>query len=87
MDAQSFAHATPPRSEFDAAGDDICVPTPTPSGARLEYNGRGAPGFGVFGRIEEYAVRDYIARQFQALIDEIERSGKASDQGHAKGAD
>jgi hypothetical protein len=49
--------------------------TPVPSGTRLDYLGRVAPGFELFGRIEQSAVEHNIARQFQALADEIERQG------------
>jgi hypothetical protein len=51
------------------------VLTPAPPGVRLDYTGRVAPGFELFGVIEEAAVRQNVARQFQALADEIERSG------------
>jgi len=46
---------------------------PEPSGVRLDYVGRVAPGFELFGPIEEAVVRQNVARQFQALADEIER--------------
>lgn len=49
--------------------------TPVPSGTRLDYTGHLAPGFGLFGPIEQSAVEHNIARQFQALADEIERQG------------
>jgi carbon monoxide dehydrogenase subunit G len=49
--------------------------TPVPSGTRLDYVGHVAPGFELFGRIEQAAVEQNIARQFQALADEIERQG------------
>ena len=61
------------------------VLTPTSSGARLDYTGRVAPGFELFGQIEEYAVRQNIARQFQALADEIERSAAAAGRPRATG--
>lgn len=44
-------------------------------GVRLDYVGRIAPGFELFGYLEQVAVRDNIVRQFQALVDEIERQG------------
>lgn len=47
--------------------------TPAPAGVHLDYTGDVASGFERFGRIEQYAVRQNIARQFQALADEIER--------------
>lgn len=49
--------------------------TPTPSGVRMDYAGRVTPGFALAGRIEMAAVKQNIARQFQALADEIERQG------------
>ena len=51
------------------------------SGIRLDYVGRVEPGFALFGRIEQMAVEQNVARQFQALADEIERRS-ASVQGH-----
>jgi hypothetical protein len=51
--------------------------TPTPSGIRLDYTGRIAPGFEIFGRIEQDTVKQNIARQFQALADEIEKQSAA----------
>lgn len=47
--------------------------TPAATGIRLEYTGRAAPGYALFGRIEQAAIEHNIARQFQALADEIER--------------
>lgn len=49
--------------------------TPGNAGTRLEYSGHVEPGFAIFGRIEQAAVERNIARQFQALADEIERQG------------
>lgn len=43
------------------------------NGVRLDYAGRVATGFELFGPIERYAVERNIARQFQALADAIER--------------
>jgi ribosome-associated toxin RatA of RatAB toxin-antitoxin module len=51
--------------------------TPAASGVRLDYAGRIAPGFELFGRIEQTAVEQNIARQFRALADEIERRSAA----------
>jgi hypothetical protein len=51
--------------------------TPAASGVRLDYTGHVTPGFALFGYFEEMAVRSNIARQFQALADEIERSSAA----------
>jgi ribosome-associated toxin RatA of RatAB toxin-antitoxin module len=43
------------------------------SGVRLDYVGRVATGFELFGPIEQFAVERNIARQFQALADAIEQ--------------
>lgn len=45
------------------------------TGVRLDYVGRIATGLGFFGSIELHAVELNVARQFQALADEIERQG------------
>ncbi len=49
------------------------VLTPAASGIRLEYAGRAASGYPLLGRIEQVAIEHTVARQFQALADEIER--------------
>jgi ribosome-associated toxin RatA of RatAB toxin-antitoxin module len=49
--------------------------TPAASGMRLDYVGRAAPGYALFGRIEQAVIEHNVARQFQALADEIERQG------------
>ena len=49
--------------------------TPVNSGTRLDYSGHVEPGFALFGKIEQNAVERNVARQFQALADEIERQG------------
>ena len=54
------------------------VLTPVVSGVRLDYAGRIAPGFELFGRIEQAAVEQNIGRQFRALADEIERRSVAT---------
>lgn len=51
------------------------VLTPAGAGTRLDYRGQIAPGFDFFARIEQAVVEHNIARQFQALADEIERQG------------
>jgi carbon monoxide dehydrogenase subunit G len=61
------------------------VLTPVPSGTRLDYLGHVAPGFEFFGRIEQAAVEHNIARQFQALADEIERQGALARAHRADG--
>jgi hypothetical protein len=51
------------------------VLTPLSTGTRLDYVGQVAPGFAIFGRIELAAVEQNMARQFQALVDEIDQQG------------
>ena len=46
---------------------------PAPGGVRLEYEGRLAPRSAWFGPIEQYALRQAIASEFQALADRIEQ--------------
>ena len=53
--------------------DSSYVLTPIAGGVRLAYAGRLAPRRAVLGRIEQYAARQSIVRDFQALADEIER--------------
>jgi hypothetical protein len=36
-----------------------------------------APGFALFGRIEQSAVEQNVARQFKALAEEIDRQSAA----------
>jgi ribosome-associated toxin RatA of RatAB toxin-antitoxin module len=52
--------------------------SPAGRGVRLDYSGRIAPGFRLLAPIERIAVQSNIARQFQALADEIERRGAAA---------
>lgn len=52
--------------------------TPEAAGTRLDYTGHVSPGFDVFGPLEQTAIEGTIARQFQALADEIERQGAAA---------
>ena len=52
--------------------------TTTTGGVRLDYVGHISPGWEIFGQVEQAVVRENIARQFQALADEIERAGGAS---------
>jgi len=57
------------------------VLTPTGNGVRLEYFGKLNSGFALFDSVERLAVKQNIARRFQALADEIERrpvAGSAS---------
>lgn len=58
------------------------VLTPAAPGVRLDYAGQVEPGFELLGPIEQLAVRHNIARQFQALAEEIERRSAAA-MGHA----
>lgn len=51
------------------------VLSPLASGVALAYTGRVAPGYPLFGPLEEFAVRQNVTRQFRALVNEIERSG------------
>jgi ribosome-associated toxin RatA of RatAB toxin-antitoxin module len=49
------------------------VLTPEGKQVRLEYFGKLDSGFVLFGPVEGLAVKQNIARRFQALADEIER--------------
>lgn len=60
--------------------------TPVASGTRLDYLGRIAPGFDLLGRFEQTVVEHNIARQFQALADEIERQGAPAHAQTPEGA-
>ncbi|MFO1323521.1 MAG: SRPBCC family protein [Burkholderiales bacterium] len=51
--------------------------TPVASGVRLDYAGQIVPGFELVGRVEQMVVERNAARQFQALVDEIERRSAA----------
>lgn len=42
-------------------------------GIQLQYAGRIRPGFPLFGGLVQSAIEDNVARQFRALVDEIER--------------
>ena len=53
------------------------VLTPVGNGVRLEYTGKLDPGFALFGAVERLAVKQNVARRFQALADEIERRSAA----------
>lgn len=46
---------------------------PDAAGTRLDYVGHATPGFRLLGPFERAAVERNVARQFQALADEIER--------------
>jgi hypothetical protein len=52
--------------------------TPTGPAIRLDYVGHVVAGFELFGHIEQSAVEHNVARQFQALADEIERQSAAA---------
>ena len=47
--------------------------TPVATGVRLDYRGRVEPGFELLAPLEQLATERNLARQFQALADEIER--------------
>ena len=51
---------------------------PDSSGFRLGYVGHITPGFPLFGVLEKPLVEQNVARQFQALVDEIERQSAAA---------
>ena len=51
--------------------------SPTPAGVRLDYEGRLAPRSAWLGRIEQYALRQAIVADFQALADRIEHEAAA----------
>lgn len=51
--------------------------TPTPAGVRLDYSGHVGGGLGTRD-FEEWLIRRTVSRQFQALADEIERSGSSA---------
>ena len=59
--------------------------TPASAGVRLDYAGHVAPGFELFGPLEQIAVQQSVARQFQALADEIERRSAAAVEETATG--
>jgi len=48
------------------------------AGTRLDYVGHATPGFWLLGPFERAAVERNVARQFQALADEIERQFAAA---------
>jgi ribosome-associated toxin RatA of RatAB toxin-antitoxin module len=60
--------------------------TPVHAGTRLDYIGHVRPGFAIFGGIEQAAAERNVARQFQALADEIERWGAAARSPSTAGA-
>jgi hypothetical protein len=51
---------------------------PEAAGTRLDYVGHATPGFRLLGPVERAAVERNVARQFQALADEIERQFAAA---------
>lgn len=52
--------------------------TPGEHGVWLDYVGRVGPELGPFGRVKLQTVKQNVARQFQALADEIERQSAAA---------
>jgi carbon monoxide dehydrogenase subunit G len=59
--------------------------TPEGNGVRLQYVGKLESGFVLFGPIERLAVKQNIARRFQALADEIERRPAPNPAGSGLG--
>jgi hypothetical protein len=58
----------------------------TDAGVRLEYTGYVGPGLPLLGRIEQPALQRTAVRDFEALVNEIERRGaltRSSDQDQA----
>jgi ribosome-associated toxin RatA of RatAB toxin-antitoxin module len=55
--------------------------TPTPQGTRFAYTGTIEPDFWVPAFLETAAVRRAVARQFQAMVSEIERRAGAIARG------
>lgn len=62
------------------------VLSPERDGVRVDYEGRITPGFSWLGKLEQQAVRLNVARQFQALADEIDRKGRAAPGAEGDGA-
>lgn len=60
--------------------DSRYVLTPGATGLRLEYFGALDSGFPLFDPVERFAVRQNVARRFQALSDEIERRSAARSE-------
>jgi ribosome-associated toxin RatA of RatAB toxin-antitoxin module len=60
------------------------VLTPADTGVRLDYSGHIASGYELFGVIEQRVVRRNVARQFQALANEIERRSAAAVGHHSE---
>ena len=57
--------------------DSRYVLTPVANGVRLEYRGKLDSEFAPFSAIQRLAVKQNVARHFQALADEIERRSTA----------
>ncbi len=74
----------PTRLESRAVAGDLrslesrYVLTPLGDGVRLEYTGKLDSGLALFGAIERLAVKENVARRFQALADEIEHRARAA---------
>jgi ribosome-associated toxin RatA of RatAB toxin-antitoxin module len=54
--------------------------TPAAAGIRLDYSGRVSPGYPLLRVFEQSTVEHNIARQFQALADEIERRYRVAEK-------
>lgn len=76
--------AAPDRLNSRAVGGTLRALTsnyalaPEAAGTRLDYVGHATPGFRLLGPFERVAVERNVARQFQALADEIERQFAAA---------
>ncbi len=60
------------------------VLTPLASSVRIEYFGRLAPRSAWMGRIEQMAARLGIVREFEALVEEIERVATKDEADRAR---
>jgi ribosome-associated toxin RatA of RatAB toxin-antitoxin module len=65
--------------------DSHYVLTQEGSGVRLEYFGKLDSALALFGPLERLAVKQNIARRFQALADEIERQPGAGTADSGRG--
>jgi carbon monoxide dehydrogenase subunit G len=78
-----ITESAPTRLDSHAVAGDLralsgrYILTPEGNGVRLEYFGKLDSGLALFGPLERLAVKENIARRFQALADEIERRPEA----------
>lgn len=54
--------------------------TPASAGTRLDYSGRISPGYPLLRVFEQSTVEHSVARQFQALADEIEHQYRVAEK-------